>query len=334
MKKRVTLMEVAKEAGVSVQTASHVLAKNMTVRLPDSTRNRVLEAASKVGYRPNRLAQAMKAGKTQLIGAWIPLDRPILNYMRALIEINRQVSKAGYDLMIAGLGGQMAFSGEGKPPFNWPVDGLIAYDAGKAAGRFREDPQNDDIPLAVIGLEEYINSDSVAWSLLDTYRGLTETLIKKGAKKIVHLTPRWVYEEYPREQRRRGYIEAMSSAGLTVEILPCDSEDVVSARVAVEKSLKNGCRPDAIMAFTDALALGAAQALLKAGVSIPGDCAVWGYGDFPESELFQIPLSTIRVPVEETIEAAWTMLETRIVNPTLEPRLKMLPMTVIARQSG
>lgn len=333
MSKRVTLSDVAKEAGVSVQTASHVLSKNMTVRLPASTRQRVTDAAERVGYRPNRLAQAMKAGKTQLVGAWIPLERPILNYMRALIEINKCAGAAGYDLMIAGLGGQMAFSGEGKPPFNWPLDGLIAYDAGKAAGRFREDPQNDAIPLAVIGLEEYKNSDSVAWSAYETYRRLTESVIAQGRRKIVHVTPRWVYEQYPREQRRRGYREAMTEAGLEPTIVISETETFANAKRAFAEHLDKE-KPDAVMAFTDTLALGAASELLDRGCSIPGDCAVWGYGDYPESELFSVPISTIRVPVEQTVATAWSFLESRMKNPGIAPRLEILPMDVVQRQSS
>lgn len=333
MSKRVTLSDVAKEAGVSVQTASHVLSKNMTVRLPASTRQRVMDAAERVGYRPNRLAQAMKAGKTQLVGAWIPLERPILNYMRALIEINKCASAAGYDLMIAGLGGQMAFSGEGKTPFNWPLDGLIAYDAGKAAGRFREDSQNDATPLAVIGLEEYKNSDSVAWSAYDTYRQLTQSVIEQGCKKIVHLTPRWVYEQYPREQRRRAYREAMTEAGLEPVIVVSETETFADAKVAFSEQLCKD-RPDAVMAFTDSLALGAASALLDRGFSIPGDCVVWGYGDYPESELFSVPISSIRVPVEQTIQTAWRFLESRINDPCISPRLEILPMELVRRQSS
>ena len=333
-KKRTTLADVAKVAGVSVQTASHVLAANMTVRLPDSTRRRVMEAAEQVGYRPNRLAQAMKAGKTDLIGVWIPLDRPVMIFLEALKEINDHARKDGFDLMISGLDAHMAYTGEGKRPFSWPIDGLIAFDAGKAAARFREDPSNDSVPLVVVGLERFENSDSVAWNLLDSYKSVVRSLIESGRRKIVHVTPKWIFDEYPREQRRRGYREAMEDSGLEQKYIVVSEETIEASYCATAEAILDGIKPDAVVAFSDPIALGASNALQEAGVDVPRDCVVWGCGDFPEARQYKVPLSTIRPPIGSVVDRAWQMLMSRIKDPTLESRLEVLPMEVVARKSS
>jgi len=332
--KRITLADVAREAGVSVQTASHVLADNRTVRLPEQTRQRVRDAAHKVGYRPNRLAQAMKNGKTRMVGVWMPVDRPNISLLQFLQAINSSAHGDNYDLMITGLDGSMAYSGEGRRPHVWPVDGIVSLDAGKAIRAFREDPQNDDIPVAILGLEEYPNSDRVSWDLVEAAREVTNRLIARGCKSIVHVSLDWVLEGFPREQRRRGYTEAMLEAGLEPRFVPVKGESSHPAESAVEEYIQSHGCPDGIFGFTDSLAIGAARAVLNAGRSVPEDCLVWGFGNYPESPDYRIPISTIALPVREVVDQAWAWLLERIERPIEENRLALIPMELIERQSS
>ncbi|HVT11727.1 MAG TPA: LacI family DNA-binding transcriptional regulator [Fimbriimonadaceae bacterium] len=332
-RKPVRLTDVAREAGVSVQTASHVMAGNMTVRLPESTRLRVFAAAEKVGYRPNRLAQAMKRGKTQLVSVWMPLDRPTPSYMRQLHSINTLVRADGYELMITGLDAPMAYSAVGKTPYVWPVDGLIAIDAGKAVSAFRADQRNDSIPVVVLGLEEFVNSDSVAWDVAGASKQATEKLLEMGCRNIVHVTLDWILRDYPREQRRRGYTEAMTEAGLEPSFVSVGNESSDAAETAVAAYLESNPQPDAFSAFTDSLAIGASRAILARGRSIPGDCRIVGYGDYSEARDFRVPISTLRIPIDAVMSQAWTWLKERMTNPDLPGRLAVLPMEWIERES-
>lgn len=318
-----------------MQTASHVLAENLSVRLPQSTRDRVKLAAEKVGYRPNRLAQAMKRGKTNVIGVWMPVDRPVLNYLHFLAAINRQAHQSGYDLMITGLDGSMAYFAEGKMPYVWPVDGIIAVDAEKAMATFREDPRNDSIPIALMGYDQFKNCDSVGWDLIKASRATTQKLIEKGCKHIVHLTLDWVLERFKDEDHRQiGYCQAMEDAGLKPVTIASKSESSTSAASAVDDYLSANQLPDAIFGFTDSLAIGAARAVTQRGHQVPGDCLIWGFGDYPESADSRIPISTIRVPIEEVTARAWEWLTERIENPQMDSRVELIDMELIERESS
>ncbi len=332
--KRVTLADVAREAGVSVQTASHVLSGNKTVRLPESTRQKVAEAAARVGYRPNRLAQAMKSGKTRVIGIWMPVDRPILTYMRFLQLLNQRARTSGYDLMITGLDATSALTPDGKIPALWPVDGLISIDAGKAIEQLRKDRQNDAVPMAVFGYEEVANGDSVGWKVAEAARQATARLIQKGARRIVHITLDWVLEGFPREQRRRGYSEAMAEAGLEPEFLAVVQDSSSQAEAVVGRYLESNPLPDAYFAFTDPIAVGTARAILATGARIPEDCRLWGFGDFPESEDFKIAISTVRPPLKGIVDQAWDWLIDRMANPTQPGRFVELEMELVERESS
>lgn len=332
--KRITLSDVAQAAGVSVQTASHVMAGNMTVRLPDSTRQRVKEAAVRVGYRPNRVAQAMKRGKTNVIGIWMPLDRPVVTYMRYLQLFNERARAAGYDLMITGLTAEQAMTPNQPLPTTFPVDGIISIDAGKAMESFRADHQNDDIPVAILGLEEVTNGDSVAWDVAAAARSVTESLISSGCRTVVHVSLDWVLERFPREQRRRGYTEAMDEAGLKPTYLAVPGETSVIAESVVGEYMEEHGVPDGFFGFSDPLAIGAARAVLTRGLEIPDNCKVWGFGDLPESADFRVPISSIRAPQEKIVDQAFSWLTERIGQPVKDSRLVVLPMELIFRSSA
>lgn len=309
------------------------MSENMTVRLPAPTRSRVKAAAEKVGYRPNRLAQAMKSGRTQVIGVWLPVDRPIIPYMRFLKAVSAKARQDGYELMITGLEGSMAYGDDAKAPATWPVDGVMGFDAGKAIESFRQDPSNDSVPVSIIGFEQCSNGDSIAWNVAEAAKEATSRLIAKGCKKIVHLSPEWVLENYPRELRRRGYTEAMEEAGLPTEFISAEDETSSASARAMDQYLERNPPPDGVFAFTDTLAIGAARALYLRGFDIPRDTLVFGFSDFPEAEDYRVPISSVRAPIEELVDQGWQWLIERISNPELEPRIEVLPMQLIERES-
>lgn len=332
-RRRITLTDVAKEAGVSVQTASHVMSGNQTVRLPETTRERVRQAAAKVGYQPNRLAQAMRMGRTHMVSVWLPVDLMVFTYLRMLRAISQASQRDGYDTLIVGLDSNFAYNAEGRTPFQWPVDGVLAVDAGRAARKFRENPANDTTPVVVLGMEEYHNGDAVGWDVMGSAYEVTHRLIAKGAKRIVHATLPWVMRDYPNEQRRRGYTDAMTEMGLQCEFAAIDGESSREVEILATAWLDEHGVPDAIFGFTDSMAIGFARALIAKGVKIPGQCMIWGFADYPEAEDFRIPISSIRPPVERIVEQGWTWLIDRIENNPGESRSALFPMDLIERES-
>ncbi len=330
---RPRLIEVAQEAGVSVQAVSHVLTGNSRSRISAETTSRILDAAKKVGYVPNRLAQSMRTGRTNIIAVWLPIRRPTTTYFRMLARLYDCAKDSGYALQIIGIENDLAYRGIGEIDRQWPVDGVIAIDAGKAIERFRTDPRNDATPVGVLAFEKYTNADTVGWDVAGAARDAVERMIRAGRRRIVFVAPQWVLDDYPREQRRRGYVEAMEAAGLSPIILPTAAESSDSAELTLRDYLASHEAPDGVFGFMDNLAMGSSRALLNAGLRIPEDCCVWGFGDIPEAVDFRVSLSSIRVPVDQLIDQAWDWLTSRIKDSELEPRESVLPMELIERDS-
>lgn len=330
--KRITLKDVAQEAGVSIQTVSHVLSGNPTVSLPEVTRKKVKAAAEKVGYQPNRHAQAIRGGKTNLISVWMPVDRPIVTYMRYLKCISELAKRDGYELMVNCLQRDDALLEGGKPPTLYPVDGIISVDSGKAIQEFRKVKGNDHIPISILGFEQVPYSDSVAWDLDGAAKRATYDLIERGARKIAHITPDWIVRDFPRERRRKGYTEAMDASGNQPILIPCQGDTSAEVMQSLCNHLKANSY-DAFLCFTDTIAIGAARCLLGQGKQIPHDTMIIGLGDFPEASDFQIPISTIRLPIECVIAQSWTWLMERIQDTSIKPRMTILDMEIIHRYS-
>lgn len=311
--KRVTLAEVARKAGVSVQTASHVMAENMSVRLPDSTRERVRKAAEELSYQPNRIARAMKTGKTNMLTLWMPVDRPNLGYLRMLDGVSRVTRSSGKDLMVVGLPSDVAYGLDPKLPYQWPVDGILAFDCGRAIRRFWEDPQSRQFALVNLGLEHLDGADTITWDVKGGVKKVTESLIAEGRRKIIHLTPHWVLRDYPYEQRRSGYALAMLEAGFQPEFLGTESESAGAGEAALAQYLRDHEAPEAIICFQDAIAIGAYRHIVAHGISVPDECAIWGYGNVPEVADYPIP--TLSAPYDLLSREGVQLLLERSLDP-------------------
>ena len=331
--KRITLHDVAGVAGVSIQTVSHVMTGNPTVKLPEATRQKVRDAAKKVGYIPNRHAQAIRSGKTNVIAIWMPVDRPIVSYIRMLQLISREAKRTGYELMIVPLDRESGLSDLAVAPNMWPVDAILAMDSGSAVERYREAAEGKTTPVVVIGYELVENGDAVAWNLTDSVKAATERLIDSGSQNIVYVTMDWQVRDFPYERRRAGYTAAMQGAGLQASFVVVDDESRIGASKAVSEYISANSVPDAFVAMTDMLAMGAVRAVRAAGKEVPEDCQVMGYGSHPDAEDFEVPISTLRSPIGEVIPRAWERLLERIANPNLPSVLETYEMEFVQRQS-
>lgn len=330
---RVTLKDVAKRANVSVQLASQVLANTPGVRVAAATRERIESAAIQVGYVPDRIAQAMKTGKTGIVSLWMPVDRPVATFLRVLNAVSREARLTRHELMIVGLTSEVAYGTDTNLPHPWPSDGVLAFDAGRAIRSLMKNNDSHLLPTVIMGAEQFERVDTVTWDVIGSARRLTEHLISSGARNIAYVSPRWVMDAHPDEQRGRGYREAMESAGLETRVIVAESESADSAAEAVEKDCASD-PPEAITSFSDSLALGAIRGLTSIKVQVPSDCEVWGYGDHPESSESSVPLSTLRVPVDEMVPLAWQWLISRMLDPRLESRYQSIPLEIVMRESS
>lgn len=294
------LKDVAREAKVSVATASIILRKAHG-RFNDETKKRVYDAAKKLGWRRNLLVEGIQTGKSKTVGILIP---PFDSYWtNVLTGIHMELTRSGYMPITLWVGDAENFADQGQgleqihQLIDRRVEALIVWpDFGfKYKNYFRKLIQKD-IPLVVIDHE--LDGEKVADSVqTDEEQGgklVAEHLLGLGHENIGCITE---YETPARswQLRRRRYFEfaVKLAADKSVRTWHMREDETDAVRLAKD-ILSSPDRPTAIFADTDHLALDIYNAAADLGISIPDELSVVGFSGLNFTASMRPPLTTVR----------------------------------------
>jgi len=330
---KIGIKEIASKAGVSTATVSHAFRN--PGRVSDETRKKVLDAAKKVGYTPNRLAASLRTARSGNIVAIIP-DVADSHNSEIIKAIEKVAHSRGYSVLL----GDTQGSEEREREFaamttSRQADGIILmshrfpFDMGK--GKLAV----DDLPPVVSGCEfsghDYI--PAVAVDDVQAAMDATRHLISYGHKDIGVITGDM--NSTSGRDRLEGFRGAMSQAGLS-----CNEDLIVSAKysplsgeTATETLLLNKKRPTAIFCFSDEIALGCMYALRQHGFSVPDDISVIGFDNIPFAKYFSPPLTTIAQPAQDIGTICATILLDLIDGKKPEKLRNLLPHELLIRES-
>ena len=323
---RVTVMEVARRAGVSQPTVSLVLSRNPKARVAAETRARVIKVAQELGYRPNRLAQGLVRRRSYALGVIVPgFDNPV--YTAVISGAEKVAAQAGYAVLLSEAKGPEAVQ-HLEALRDRQIDGVII--AGIAAST---------IPaVALAGLNVVlVNQPSETFSTVgdDSQRAGTiaaEYLLWLGHRRLAYLGPADAIPAF--RLRERGFVQALRGAGVSLS-----SEHIVRAAATVAGGLAGmrallalAERPTALFCANDLMALGAHKACSVAAVDLPNDLSLLGCDDIEMAQLVTPELSTISVPTRELGARAVRLLLKQIeANGTLPPASQLLAVKLVAR---
>lgn len=328
-RKRVTIKEVAHEAGVSTQTVSRVINDRPDVAL--ETRQRVQATIDRLGYQPSHLARSLSQGRSCTLGV---VSSGLQHYgpSRTLSGIEKEADKWGYSLLLSLIHQFGAHDSEKllRDMFSHHVDGIIW--AQPEIGGNREWLQRESLPLSVpivfLSMRPHPDMPVVA---VDNRRGgrlATDHLLQQGRRAIGIITGPLTWWEA--RQRRLGWHEALERAGGAVDddlVVEGDWRPASGER-GLQRLLAQRPDIDAVFVCNDQMALGALQAARELGRRVPDDLAVVGFDDIPEAAYFYPPLSTIRQDVVELGRRAVAELR-RAVDARNEGRAAPPPETVL-----
>ena len=327
---------VALAAGVSIKTVSNVI--NDYPHIREDTRQRVLEVIETLGYQPNLSARGLRSGRTGAISLVIPDLRNV--YFAELADsVMAAAAKRGLVVMIEQSGGDRERELEIlRGPRMRMVDGIL-YSV-LALGQ--EDADLVDVPTPVVLLGERIfggPTDHVTMKNVEAARAATEHMLATGRRRILAFGAHEDEVIGSAGLRLRGFRQAFDSAGLhhddalVVDVGNWHRGDGAEAMRAV---LASGVAFDAVVAFNDAIALGAMRVMQEAGLRIPDDVAVIGFDNIEETRYSLPTLSTIDPGREEIAETAVRLLMERITGSEerIAPREIEVDFRVIQRESS
>ncbi len=290
-KKRISIEDVARRAGVSITTVSRVLNKIPTVT--KANRIKVEEAIAHLKYRPNVTAQRLARGFNNAIGLVIP-GYPGVFHSYYAMELIRGVGHAcetlHLDLIFHISNGYHALN-------TTNVGGIIFADIIENRKQIEMALEEE---LHCIVINNIVKDLDVSYIAVDNLKGgymATDYLVNLGHKKIATITG--ALKTQAGQQRLDGYKQVLKKAKIPIR------EDYIyvgdysrrCARLATEKFLSLKDRPTAIFAASDDMALEAIAVALEQGLRIPEDLSVIGFDDNPASIYGPIGLTTIRQPL-------------------------------------
>lgn len=315
----ITLKDVAKAAGVSVATVSYVLRGTKSVT-PD-VEQRVLAAAQRLGYRPNRHAQALRTGRSHTLGLVIPdLTNP---YFPALAQaIETTCRRLGYSLVLLDSHNNPEEEAEALTLLEkQKVDGILCIPANTLT------KQVVSVPMIVIDRPapgfDNIHADHHQGGKLWAQFALNHDYHRIG---LISASPQLPSAE----QRRNSFLELASGK---LEIV---WEIVLPLPLSLTASTKRiiGDEVDLIVAVNDVIAIEAMRVLCQRGKAIPKDVAIIGFDDIPWATLNRPTLSTVRQAIGDIGQQAVELLLWRLENPLAQLSNRILPVELIKRESA
>ena len=336
--RRVTIADVAEAAGVSKTSVS--FAFNNPDRLNTRTATRILDIAESLGYRPDPVARMLTERKTRTLGVLTPqtLAQTFANPFFGMLSagIGEVAEASGYAMQfISPLHGSLS-----RAIARATVDGVVAI------GLTPDHPEiaqlrRARLPMVTVDAGPVVDRPSVDVDDEGGARAAAEHLLELGHRDLLVLVierPDAAGQPEADDvvgRRMRGYRSAFEAAGLTVP----DDRIVVSAattaggRAATEAALAAGASPTAVLAMSDAMALGAIRALKARGLAVPGDVSVVGFDDIELAESTDPPLTTVHQPVREKGEEAVRLLLATIEGREEPPQHRRLETRLIVRAS-
>jgi len=321
-RKPATLKDVAREAGVSIAAASYSLNGGGTIS--EEVRARVKEVAERIGYRPNRSAQAVRTGRTMSIGLLVPdLNNP---YYPALAQsVERAARQAGYTVVLIDTSGSEADEAEAiRHLENHGVAGIVWCQTSPLLARAAEDLQ---VPVAIIG-SPGLAFDNVTADDSTGGRLAARHLLELGHVRVGMLAGASVPEGL--DDRHSAFVDEFSRKGEIVWDTKTPYSIDLDQRLFSQLERRD---VTAVMCGNDLIAIGVLRAARQLGIPVPGELSVVGFDDIPWASIVTPALTTINQPVSEMAAVALTLLLDRIADPQRAVRHFRVGVKLVKRDS-
>lgn len=330
-KRNVTSLDVARLAGVSQSTISRVFSPG--AKVSEKTREKVLQAAKQLGYKPNAIARGLITHSTKMIGFVTGnLVNPFYNYV--LDEFTGQLLKKGYYLLYLKTNHDQISEEDVTHFLEYKVDGIIVTHANLSEpvtsllkqynvpivlfNRYTEDDCDD---FHIVSC----NNDRAGYEIGNYFIGC-------GHKKMAYIAG--VPHSSTNKERYAGYLRALEENDMHIHQIATGNYTYQGGVEAAQEILKSEKgRPDAIFCANDLMAMGAIDAARNLGVRVPEDVSVIGFDDSDLAKLPPYSLTTWHHPIKEMVTKALDVLFDTINGKADEPVKILVDGKLVERKS-
>lgn len=331
--KHVTIKDIAQHLSISVSTVSRALVDDKNIR--KETKEKVLETAKLLGYKPNPVATNLKYGRTNTVGVIVPeMVTPFAS--RVINGIQDVLYEHGIKVIIAESSEDSEKEKENLQLMErFMVDGIIISLCSYKKNR-EEFLRLQQAEMPMVFYDRIPHGLDVSQVVVDDNMKaffLVEKMILNGRHRIVYLEgPEDIYNS---NERYKGYRDALAKFGI-----PLKKEWIVKGgltfedgRRAADILINNKIDFDGIFAFTDTLAIGVMNRLMELGKKIPEEVAVASFSGTELSSIVYPKLTTVEPPLTQMGRNAAELILEKIKNPNCPNRTIILNAEIKIRNS-
>jgi len=328
--KRATSIDVAKLAGVSQSTVSRTFTPGATVS--ESARQKVLAAADELGYQPNAIARSLSKQHTNIVGIIMGrITSPFHPYV--LEKVIKELQGAGKQALLFSTPPESKVDDLFELVLQYQVDALLVTSATMS-------PEMADVcarngtPVVLFNRNVLgANVNAVCCDNVEAGRLVANVLVDAGHRKLAFIEGK--ANRSTTRDRKKGFIDRLQERGHVDVAAEGGDHTYEAGFTAALKLLDRDDPPDAIFCASDNAALGAMDAARhELGIRIPDELSIVGFGDISAAAWSSYSLTTIRMPVNRMIDAAVEVLLNQQNEPANGPVFKLIPGTLIARNSA
>jgi LacI family transcriptional regulator len=332
---RTTITDVAAEARVHPSTVSRVLNGHAASTIRPETRQRIVLAADRLGYRPSALARNLRLQRSLTLGMLVPdITNP---FFSSIIKGAEDAARErGYNLILC--------NSEDEPEREATylhvlrqglVDGLLIASSQMADGTI-EGLREDGFPFVLLNRAAHGKDDLAV--VVDNHAAAAEVvtyLAALGHRRIGHIAG--PQKTTTGLERRDGYRDAVRRLGLADEpglVVEAEAFTELGGHRALGEMLGGTARPSAIFAANDLIAIGMLQRLREMGLRVPQDVSIVGFNDIPLAGLLEPALTTVRVPQLQMGIIGTRLLIDRLQGKPITDGRVTLPTELVIRASS
>ncbi len=325
---RITIKDVAAQAGVSVPTVSKVI--NGRYGVSAATFARVQAVIDELGYEASLVARSLRNHQTNVIGILVADLEPFSTEL--LKGAANAIRNSGFELVVYSAGGRT------DARLGWERRYLSRLSGTLIDGAVLVTPTVVDVRYGapIVAVDPHTGSSDLPTVDSDNLHGArlaTEHLIGLGHRRIALLAGRPDLQSA--QLREAGYRQAMTAAGIAIsdDLIRIGGYDAAISTEAARELLSQTDPPTGVFAANDVSAIATIAAATDLGLRVPADLSVVGFDNVPDSALCSPPLTTVEQPIHEMGRIATEILIRLIRGETVETTHVTLATRLIVRHS-
>lgn len=338
MKKRLSIVDIARELNISKTTVSFILNGLATEkRITDELVQKVLKYVEEVGYKPNSLAKSLRTGKSNTIGLMVEdISNPFFANIARLIE--DKAYENGFKLTYCSTDNKTEKTREMLQMFRERhVDGYII---APPEGLEQEITQLINEGFPVVLFDRYLAGVTTDYVVVDnffsTYNATKHLINQNEYKNIAFIS--FTSAQAQLQQRLQGYKMAMNEHKMKCYIKEIVYQPDISLIIKpILSFLKKNSFLDAVLFGTNHLGACGLRVIRDLGLSVPDDIAVVSFDDYEVFQLHYPPVTAIAQPIDKIADEIISLMVRRLRNPRLdgeEVRSVILPTKLFIRESS